>query len=186
MRIELERRFAGRLLRGERLLWAGRPRQGLLFVPEDFFLALLSVLFGLFLAYRLIGWATGVLPVLFGRRDDFPSILTGWIVVLAVRFGFDAYLRDCTWYAVTDRRILILREGFLGSLTAIDRARLEVVELEEMRLGDTIVFARQPTDPRKFTHFVPSLHPTARFLAIADARAVFDLIQRTQLRPVTQ
>lgn len=180
VRIELEQRFAGRLLRGERLLWAGQPRRGLLLVPEDFVLALLSAVFGLYLAWRLIGWSIGALPVLFSRRDDFPFILAGWLVVLAVRFGLDAHLRRGTFYAVTDRRILILREGVWGSFRALDRARLEGIELEQLRLGDIIVFAREPSDHRRFTHFIPSLHPTARFLGLADARGVFDLIQRTQ------
>lgn len=180
MRIELEWRFAGRLLRGERVLWAGQPKRGLLFTPEDFGLMLVSALFFLFAGVRLIGWAAGKWPIVVSHRDDFLVVLAGWLVVLAVRFGLDAYLRSRTCYAVTDRRILILHEGVWGSFKALDRARLEGIELEEHRLGDTIIFARLPTDQRNFTHFIPSLHPTVRFLAIADARGVFDLIQRTQ------
>ncbi|MFS8037286.1 PH domain-containing protein [Xanthobacter sp. AM11] len=176
----MDLRLAGRLLRGERVLWTGRPRPGgMVFMPEDFVPVLISIFLAAGLAFAIFGGLAGR-PRPFGRNYDLLVFVGIWTLIYGSRFVLDAYLRRHTWYVVTDRRILILQEGWLPRVLAIDRARLAMVELEQWPNAVNIVFEYVPTNPRDPRALVPSLHPSPRFLALADARAVFDLIERTK------
>jgi len=167
-----------RLLAGEKLLWSGQPSQGLLLTARDGLLIPFSLMWGGFAVF----WESSVwranAPLGF-RLWGVPFVLVGLYFVLG-RFALDAWLRGRTWYAVTDRRILIARPGFLGRLVALDRDRLPEMSLEERPDGrGTIRFGTEvPIWGRGgFGGWTPSLDPVPRFLAIEDARAVFDRIQ---------
>lgn len=179
MRLEGERRLAGRLLPGERVLWAGQPKQGLLLVAENLVPVLLTLVAGLvfILVAPLAGmeWKPFHLLALM-------VLGPAWLLLFVGQFVLDAVLRHRTWYAVTDRRILIRRDGPWGSFHALDLARLPAVELEEGPRYGTLLFDRVPDNPRRWSRGIPALDPAPQFLAIRDARAVFDLIQHATAR----
>lgn len=119
----LEQQLADELNRGERLLWQGVPKQGLMLRVGDIFLIPFSALwFGGALFWEgsvLLAWAfgnssmdaevTGIVSLfaLFG----IPFVLVGFYI-FAGRFWHDKWRRSNTLYGLTDdRAILISRSG---------------------------------------------------------------------------
>lgn len=177
MLIDIQRRLAGRLLPGERVLWAGQPKQGLLLVASDVFV----IPFGLL-------WTGGIcVAAIHGAHPRFPggalvfvpAFAAGFYILIG-RFLVDVWLRARTFYAVTDRRVLILREGWWGAFHAVSRERLDVMELKEAGARGTIRFGQPVEAARNWGSMLPTLDPTPQFLGIEDARGVFDLLQRTK------
>lgn len=178
IQLELQRRLTGLLLPRERILWAGRPQQGLMFVKSDLFAipfvlvwAAIAVGMPLFRGEGL-GELRYVLVILFGGVAAY---------MLVGRFVHDAWLRARTYYAVTDRRVLIWREGINASFKALDRAELDVMELKERGTRGTICFGPPIRYRRGRASALPSLDARPQFLGIEDARRVFALLQRTKL-----
>lgn len=178
-----ERAFVGRTLPGERVLWSGKPATGILFSPLDIFLVPFSLLwcgfvvFWIFTAASAGGsfWAFGLIFLCFG------------LFFSVGRFAFDAWLRGATSYALTDKRVLILRTGMASSFIAINLDRLPQAQISERAGGQgTVRFGLQQSlfnyGRGGFAVWIPSLDPTPQFLAIPDARKVFDLVQNTALR----
>ena len=113
-----------------------------------------------------------------------PFILIGFYF-LAGRFLADAWMRGRISYAVTNQRVLIFRAPPFGKLTSLAIDRLPELSLEERADGrGTILF--QPAQPmwntRSWSSWTPALDPTPQFLRIADARNVFDRIQKLGAR----
>jgi hypothetical protein len=119
MDFETTQRIQPELGATERLLWAGRPAQGLVLRKAD--APLLFLLFGL------------------------PFVLMGLYLIVG-RFFADAYIRGRTYYAVSDARILILTEAFSRSLKSMDLKTVTDVSLSQRGIdGGTIFFG--PANP---------------------------------------
>ncbi len=173
--------FQDRLLDGERIVWSGRPAGGLLLTGRDLFLIPFSLLWGGFtifwewMALRLP--RTPVMMPLFG----IPFVLMGIYFILG-RFLVDAWLRSLTRYAVTNQRVLMLRLPPFSSFSAMAIDRLPTLTLEERSGGQgTIRFQDAPAYAwgrgNGFAIMTPALAPS-QFLAIPDARQVFEIIQK--------
>lgn len=171
--------FQGRLLPGERILWTGAPPGGFLLTPGDIFRIPFSLMWGGFAVF----WEWSVLRA--GNAPDFfvlwgiPFVLVGLYLIVG-RFFADAWVRARTSYAVTTQRILVLRTAPTFKFTTYAIDRLPELSLEERADGrGTIRF--QPQVPmwgnRGWSGWTPSTDPT-QFLLIADARSVFDRIQK--------
>ena len=97
--------FRGGLQMGEEIRWTGRPAQGLLFVPKD---RSRTVQVALYLGL-------GSAWILFIGDGDFVARLIALLFALTMlyylvgRFFLDAWLRKSLFYAVTNRRALIVR-----------------------------------------------------------------------------
>ncbi|WP_269515414.1 hypothetical protein [Brevundimonas subvibrioides] len=172
--------FTGRLLPGEHIVWSGRPATGLLFTPRDAFLVPFSLLWCGFVIFWIIGvLASGGGPfALVGV-----AFLAFGLFFSAGRFALDATLRGNTTYALTDRRILISRTGPFSSFKALTLDRLPEAEISERSDGrGTVRFGQQQSlmgfGQPGLSIWTPALDPTPQFLAIADARKVFDLVQQ--------
>ena len=169
----------GQLQRDERIVWSGQPWQGLMFMPVDIALVPLSLIFfgyAVFWETRVFGIAAAPEFNLF----SIPVILFGLFFV-AGRFFADAWLRRTTRYAITNRRVLIQRSGLLSDLLSVNLDRVEQINIAERADGrGTIRFGRplQFWYERSMGPWMPSLDPTPQFLGIADARIVYDRIQR--------
>ena len=104
---------SARLEPGEKLLWSGMPQQGLLLRSSDWFLIPFALFWaGGFAVFAVEGVAGAGAPVdpccalLFSA----PFVLVGGHLTVG-RFALDSYLRSRTAYAVTNRRVLFVREG---------------------------------------------------------------------------
>jgi hypothetical protein len=172
--------FAGRLLPGERLLWTGRPATGLLLTARDAFLIPFSTLWCGFMIFWIIGAAkAGGFFVLFGV-----AFLGFGLFISVGRFAFDAWLRRGMRYGLTNGRVLILRTAPSLNFTAISLNRLPEAQISERADGrGTVRFGQQQSlfgsgrTGAGLSAWTPSLDPTPQFLAIPEARRVFDMVQ---------
>jgi len=166
-----------RLLKGERIVWSGRPAQGLLLTGRDTLLIPLSLLWGGFAVF----WETTVLAQAktpgFFALWGIPFVLFGLYLIVG-RFLLDAWIRRGISYAVTNNRILIVRSGPFGKFTAMRLDQLPEASLSESSNGrGTIRFGPQTPILGRRTNWTPSLDATPQFIAIENARSVFDQIQ---------
>jgi hypothetical protein len=173
--------LSDRLLKGEKIIWSGRPAQGLLLTSRDGLLIPFSLMWGGFAVF----WETSVLAQpqapsimkLFGV----PFVLIGLYIAVG-RFLLDAWIRRGTQYFVTDKRILISRSGLFSQFTAMSLDRLPDTSLTEKANGQGTITFGQPTPlwPRNkgYSAWTLSLDPVPQFLAIENARSVFAQIQQ--------
>lgn len=113
-----ELRFQTELLGGERLLWTGQPDPRVIFERVDIFLVPFSLLWG---GFALV-WEAGVLGLgVFGEghRSAVPWFFVLWgipfvlvgLYFIAGRFFYKAWRKRRTYYALTNKRALVLVEG---------------------------------------------------------------------------
>jgi hypothetical protein len=173
--------FSGRLLNGERLLWTGRPKQGVLFTGADVFMVPFSLV-----------WSGMVVSFLFiAERDGSDGmttlVLTAFLCLgfymLIGRFIVDAWVRQELRYAVTDRRLLIARPPPFSKFTSLKINQLPEVDLNERLNGQGTIRFGPPVSMWRgdggWSGWTPVFDPVPQFLAIDDARQVFDLIERS-------
>jgi hypothetical protein len=188
--------FRGRLLPDERIIWSGRPSAGIIFTTRDVFLIPFSVLWCGFaiiwtgIAVFASGAAAGAGGGAAAGGAGLGFGLFGLVFVsiglffTVGRFFLDAWLRQGTTYALTDKRILIAKERPSADFTAIALDRLPEARITERHDGrGTVRFGPQrgllAFGSSGFSIWMPTLDPTPQFLAITDARRVFDLVQRS-------
>tara|TARA_R110002124_G_scaffold280797_1_gene454465 strand:+ start:564 stop:1130 length:567 start_codon:yes stop_codon:yes gene_type:complete len=173
--------FSDRLLKGERILWAGKPAAGILFTSRDIFTVPFSLLWcGFAIFWTFMASAGGKSPAFF-PLFGLLFVAIGLFFVFG-RFFADAWIRSRTHYAVTDQRVLILRSIVSKNFSALNLSQLQQVNLNEtsggrgsVRLGPQIsMFSRNSGN---LGSWMPSMDPTPQLLAIDNVRQVFDLIQ---------
>jgi hypothetical protein len=182
MALDQQDSFRGKLLSGERIVWAGQPMTGLMFTARDLFLVPFSVVWcGFAIVWTAAAAFGGAGPfALFGLI--FVAVGLG---ITVGRFLVDAWLRRSTRYALTNRRVLILRTAPTADFVALPLDRLPQARLTERKDGrGTIRFGPQASlfnfGGSGFSIWVPSLDPTPQFIGITDAAKVFDLVQRSE------
>ena len=106
------------LMAGESLLWTGKPNPRVVFHSDDWYLIPFSLLWGGFAIF----WEAGVLgywgdsskggtPSTFMALWGIPFIVIGQYLIWG-RFLYDAWLKRRTYYAVTNRRLLVVQGGW--------------------------------------------------------------------------
>jgi hypothetical protein len=139
-----ELRLAPHLEAGERILWAGGPRRGFRLHLSDAFLIPFSLLWGgfaFFWEYLAISQGAPWFFVLWG----IPFVLVG-AYLIAGRFWWDTKRRSATYYAVTDRRVIIAsgwRRAVVRSVNLRTLSDLSVIE-RGGGSGDVVLGAGHP------------------------------------------
>ena len=112
--------FSPALEPGETIEWAGSPNPALIFHPEDWAQVPFSLLWGWATIYWLLT-VTGIRSGEILRHNEGRSgLLWSFLFVLAGqyliwgRFIHDRWRKRRTWYALTNRRALIVRDGLRG------------------------------------------------------------------------
>jgi hypothetical protein len=123
------------LLAGESIFWADQPNPRVIFHKEDLGLIPFSLLWGGFAIFWEAGvagfWGTShnvSTPSIFMMMWGVPFILIGQYLIWG-RFVYDAWLKRRTHYAVTNRRVIVLQNGYrrkvvsayLDSLPAVSK-----------------------------------------------------------------
>jgi hypothetical protein len=139
MDVETQRQITSELNSGERLIWAGRPGQGLILRGRDAF----PLIFGLL-------WMSFVAAAIFwpGRRGDHPpppafvALFLGVMLYVTLgRFLIDARRRRGTYYGLTNERMIILSGVFQRKVRSLNLRTLSELTLTQRRDGSgTIAF----------------------------------------------
>lgn len=173
----LEHELRSHLEGREKLLWAGRPAQGIVFAPRDWVLIPITV-----------AWL-GMALVNFRLQIKMPQPIAGLAAVLFIGVGIyfllGRYLTDRLYrsrliYGVTDRRAIIVSGVLRSSVQSIDLSSLTGLRLEERGDGTgTISFGDQSTND---THgYVRGFHTSwaigTQFFRISDVRKVYSIVQ---------
>lgn len=119
--------FQGDLLKDENILWTGQPETSILFTRADIFLVPFSLLWGGFALF----WEMSVLfikdksgqgPPIFFSLFGIPFVLMGLYFIFG-RFIWKNFKKKRTYYAVTDKRVIVITKTFSKSIVAefIDR-----------------------------------------------------------------
>jgi hypothetical protein len=173
---------------GERLLWAGMPKQGTIFRGSDVFMIPFSLLWGGFAIF----WETMALQIpseepgaigfvfpLFG----IPFVLIGLYMIIG-RFFYDAKKRAKTFYGLTDQRALIVSDLFSKSVKSLNLKTMSDVSLSEKPNGHgTIVFGQENQMMSMFMGggfpgMVGSMTP--KFELIENAKQVYNQLRAQQ------
>jgi hypothetical protein len=133
---------------GERLLWAGRPKQGTVFRGSDVFMIPFSLLWGGFaivweimalsIPHKEVGPQSVIFP-LFG----IPFVLIGLYMIFG-RFIYDSRKRAHTYYGLSNQRAIIISGLFGRAVKSLNLRSLSDVSLSEKsdRSG-TITFGQE-------------------------------------------
>ena len=175
-----EQILSSRLGQKEKLLWYGRPRQGIFLRPKDAYLIPFSLMWGGFAIFWEYGVVTSNAPFFF-RLWGIPFVLVG-LYLIAGRFFVDAKQRSKTYYGLTNERIVIVSGIVSANVKSLQLRTLSDVSLAEGADGSgTITFG--PTAPwwsggngwpGTSRNFSPA------FESIAGAREVFERIRLAQ------
>jgi len=182
---EPENLLASHLTAGERLLWSGRPRQGVLLRPSDAFFIPFSLLWGGFVIF----WEYSVLSMgkapLFFALWGIPFVVIG-LYFIAGRFLVDARQRVNAVYGVTNQRIVIVTGLFTRKVKSLNLRTLSDISLDERRNGmGTVSFG--PTNPFGWWGGgmawpgMPTGSPA--FELIPNARSVYEIVRKAQAGP---
>ena len=168
------------LFEGERVLWEGRPAQGLMLRAIDAFLIPFSLLWGGFaIFWNVMVWSSGF-GDLFLKLWGIPFLIVG-LYAIAGRFVLDLLIRRWTRYIVTDRHVVIVRGGPWGSTRSLAIKSLSALELDERRDGSGTVWLSLRDEwpwwmSRDWRIWQPTFDRAPHLIRIADARTVYALI----------
>ena len=131
------------LVSGESVIWAGRPKSGIIFHREDLFLVPFSLLWGGFAIF----WEMGVTghwdfatphgpPSIFGALWGIPFVVIGQYIIWG-RFLYAAWKKKRTHYAVTNQRVLVVQNGWTRRMASayIDTLPTLITELRSGNAG---------------------------------------------------
>ncbi|NMN06422.1 MULTISPECIES: PH domain-containing protein [unclassified Novosphingobium] len=182
---QISQQFQPYLLTGERILWSGQPKQGLVLGGRDVMLIPFSLMWGGFAIFwnAMVWFApfdrdSGASPEWFFKLWGLPFLVVG-LYLIAGRFFHDAHIRKMLFYAVTDQRILILR-GL--KITSLDIHRLPRLELSEHRdASGTVAFESSNVltfgGMNGFGWWLPAIGSGMQFYKIESPRKVYELIR---------
>jgi hypothetical protein len=178
IRRELEREMG----HSEKLLWSGRPVQGLKLQRSDLYTVPFSLLWAGFAVFWTASvYRSGAPPffALFGAL----FVLIGLYLVVG-RFFYDAWQRARTYYGLSNKRVLIVHKSGNRRITSLALASLDEINFTESTGGGgSLQFGRDSLYGSKMLGTSwpgTSRHMAPRFELADDARRVYDLILRAK------
>jgi hypothetical protein len=167
---------------GERVLWAGQPRQGVFLRGSDVVMIPFSLMWGGFAYF----WEWSVLQTSapgFFALWGIPFVVIGTYMIFGRFFG-DAWQRAKTYYAVTNERIMVVDGLYKTTVRTAALKGLNDMSLSEGGDGvGTILFGSNAA-PQMFRSFNgwPGTRQRAvlQFDSVADARVIYNLIRSAQ------
>lgn len=107
------------LMSGESLLWAGMPNPNKIFHSDDWYIVPFSLVWGGFALFweAAVSGHWGNIPKTQGPMSFMMAFGMAFVVVgqylIWGRFLYDAWLKRRTYYAVTNRRVLTVQDGWI-------------------------------------------------------------------------
>jgi hypothetical protein len=166
----------------ERVLWAGQPKQGVVFRASDALMIPFSLLWGGFAFFWEWSVLTSDAPFLFALWG-IPFVVMG-IYIIVGRFFTDAWQRSKTQYAVTTGRIIIVDGLFKATTRSAQLSGLAEMALTEHGNGEGTISFGSSTLPAMFRGWAgwPGMRERLgmQFEMVPDAKGVLDLVRSTQ------
>jgi hypothetical protein len=183
--LEAQQAISPQLSSGERVLWAGRPRQGIFLQPQDAVMIPFSLAWcGFACFWTFMAWHGGA-PwpmVIFG------SLFVGvGLFMVFGRFAADARTRAKTFYAVTDQRVLFVTGGPNQSqaITSIEMRSIGDLTMVLSKDGrGSLLFGFPAQVPQAMAKgavmFSRVAKPGTMVVQIERVKEVYDLIRKTK------
>ena len=176
-------KFRDELNPGESIIWSGQPQQGLMLRPSDALMIPFSILWGGFAIFWEFGVTSSGAPLFF-MFWGIPFVLIGLYMIFG-RFFYDSAQRSKTFYALTNRRAIILSGVFNQNIKSLDIKRLPEINMSTNGDGKgTITFgASHPMAWMYSGSGFPNMgryNIAPSFEMIDDARTVYQHIKRLQ------
>jgi hypothetical protein len=184
------------LMSGESIYWAGMPDRRVIFHSDDWAAIPFSLIWTAFFVF----WEAGALG--YWDRSS-PSggsntFMTLWGIPFLVmgnylvwgRFLADARLKRRTYYAVTNRRLLVLQEGWKRKTSTIFLREIPKIEREGKMAGTLWFCPKYPivgprrTKTRSVSRF--SMDDVTVFADISDVDSVYRLIMELREKEVAR
>lgn len=173
------------LLEGERLLWTGQGERKRL-APVDSFLVPFSVAwagFAFFWEYKAVTTWSRSGGLIFPLAGLF-FVLMGLYVTVG-RFPYKEWRRRQTFYALTDRRVLILYRQHVESLSLHALPALELSLDAATGIG-SLRFAQSPFPGGLYANtgleYLAPKYNVPAFTNIRDVRQVYALVEQARVR----
>lgn len=177
------------LERGEKLLWAGIPRQGVTLQKADAFLIPFSIMWGGFAIF----WEASVLMIPSSTKGPpadivfplfgIPFVAIG-LYMMVGRFFVDAKMRSKTFYGVTDRRAIIVSGLFSREVKSLPLRTISDVTMTEKSDGSGTILLGPSSGPSSAMQGAawPGMNRATppQFAMIPKARQVYALIRQGQ------
>ncbi len=174
----------------EELLWAGRPKQGIVFRSGDIFFVPFSLLWGGFAIFWEImaikavpvGMKKGELEVIIFPVFGIPFVAVGLYLIFG-RFFVDAMRRKRTFYGLTNKRVIIVSGLFSKKVESLNIDGIRYISFTEKSNGyGTIAFGNKDA---LSSFYAGSAWPEARndvpmFELIPNAKDVYYQIRNLQ------
>lgn len=177
----LENELKANLSAGEKLIWTGYPKGGIVFRTWDVFFVPFSLLWGGFAIF----WETTVFTTgapFFFKLWGIPFVLVG-LYMIAGRFFVDAKKRENTIYGITQDRIIILSGIFRRDFKSLNIKTMSDISFTQKDDGSgTITFG--PSDFRYGAMggtIWPGTTQVPMFELISDVKKVYDKIVELQV-----
>jgi len=124
---------------GEGLLWTGKPNPGKVFHSDDWYMVPFSLLWGGFAIFweSLAAKCGSSFMLLWG----IPFIVIGQYMIWG-RFLYDAWIKRRTYYAISNRRILLYQAGWKQKNSAVYLEGIPALDKEGTGIG-TIWFGQK-------------------------------------------
>lgn len=185
---DIRERFLPHLTDSECVLWVGQPDPKRLFCHEDYFIVPISLTILIWSVYNELGTLglvhahieVGLMPILIGLAFCW----LGWQLAFG-RLLSQRQWKLNTWYAVTDRRVLVLSTYRQQYLTAYGHKTLTMVSVtcDHAKFGSVVFAPRHDDNLKVRSRTMDALHlrnsanwPAEGFFDIADAPFVGQLI----------
>jgi hypothetical protein len=162
---------------GEKLLWSGRPRGGVLFRSSDVFAIPFSLLWCGFAVFWETTVVRGGAPYFFALWGV-PFVLVGLYVTVG-RFLYDAWSRSNTYYGLTDQRAIIVKRLFSNNVQSVSLRVLDNVDFSLRDDGSGTITFGQPRIAADWFGFGNRYGqaPPPAFEAIPNASSVNGMVQ---------
>lgn len=173
---DIENELRPTLSSGEKLIWIGKPKTGILLRSSDAFLIPFSLLWGGFAVF----WESGVLTTdapFFFKLFGLPFVLVGIYIVIG-RFFIDAKKRANTIYGITTDRIIIKSGVFSTDIKSLNIKTLSDITINQKK-DNSGTITLGPTDPRYSMMQGmewPGTKEPPRLEFIEDVKSVYDKI----------
>ena len=161
------------LRRSEKLLWSGRPRQGVFLTERDAGMIPFSLMWGGFSFFWEFKSVSSGAPLFFDLWGV-PFVLVG-VYMIVGRFFYEAVARSRTYYGLTNERVIIISGLSSRTVQSLQVQTLTDVILSEEASGiGTVTFGPNMSHSGRGSSVIRSPQPS--FESIADAREVFEQI----------